>query len=89
MSNKQIAVSIITFIAIIVYAPLMNLWALETIFQFKIIYSFWSWLAMSWFHLIIFLIILLTKSSSSTTTVTATITPELLKSVIDNSKKEP
>lgn len=56
---------------VVVYAPFMSLWSLETVFNFKMIYNFWSWLAMSWIHLIIFL----ASSTSSTTDINATISP--------------
>lgn len=84
MNNKRIAFSILSFIAVVVYAPLVSLWTLETIFGFKIVYNFWTWLAMSWIHLIIFL----ARSSSSTTTVTATVPPSVLQAAMNSSKKE-
>lgn len=86
MSNKRIALSILAFIAVVVYSPLMSLWALETIFQFKVTYSFWSWLAMSWVHLIIFLA--RASSSTSTTTINAEIPPSALQAVMTNSPKK-
>jgi hypothetical protein len=73
MSKERIAFSIIIFIAVVVYTPLMSLWALETIFQVKITYSVWSWLAMSWIHLIIFL----AKSSPNTSPTTNTPNPDI------------
>lgn len=73
MSKERIAFSIIVFIAIIVYTPLMSLWALETIFQLKVTYNVWSWLAMSWVHLIIFF----AKPSSNISPTTNTPSPDI------------
>lgn len=82
MNNKQIAISILAFIAVFIYSPLISLWALETIFQLKITYSFWSWLAMTWVHLIIFL-----ARSSTTTTITAAPPTSFLSSMTNSSKE--
>lgn len=56
MSNTRIGISILTVIGIVIYAPLISLWSLKTIFSFNIQYNFWSWAAMSWIHFILFLI---------------------------------
>lgn len=84
MSNKKIAVTILAFIIVIVYSPLMSLWALKTIFQLNIVYNFWSWFAMSWVHLIIFL----TRSTPNITNVqTIPISSDLTQSTSSNSQK--
>lgn len=82
MSNKQVAFSILAFIAVVVYAPFMSLWTLETIFRLSIVYNFWSWLAMSWIHLVIFLA---RSSPSTSTTINTTIPPSVLQAAMNGS----
>lgn len=78
MTNKKLAFLILGIMLIVIYSPFMSLWALETVFNFKIVYNFWSWLAMTWVHLIIFL----ARSFSSTTitTINAQVPPGTLPS---------
>lgn len=82
MSNKQYAITILTSIAIIIYCPLISLWTLNTIFNLNIAYNIWTWLAMSWFHIIIIFI----RSTSNNTTINTITSPEILSSLKDGKK---
>jgi len=39
---------ILFLIAIIVFAPLVTIWALNTVFGVGIAYTFWTWLGTLW-----------------------------------------
>lgn len=39
---------ILVLIAIIIVAPLVTIWALNTVFSLGIAYSFWTWLGTLW-----------------------------------------
>lgn len=83
MSNKQAALSLLLFIGIVVYAPFMSLWTLETVFQCKIIYNFWTWLGMTWLHIIIFF----ARPAPSSTIINTAAIPNMSKTHSDNSKE--
>lgn len=82
ISNSQIAIAILGFIAVIVYAPLMSLWVFNTIFKLNLEYNFWTWLAMSWVHLIIFI----SRSTNTTTTINTSTPSSFYQDIIRSNK---
>ena len=46
MKNIATITLVLTVIAIIVFAPFIIIWALNTLFALGIEYTFWTWLAM-------------------------------------------
>lgn len=41
-------------ILLIIFAPLVTIWSLNTLFGLGIAYSFWTWLAMAWLSMVTF-----------------------------------
>ena len=39
---------------LVVAAPLISIWALNTLFSLSIPYTFWTWLAMVWVNIVTF-----------------------------------
>ena len=39
---------IVLIIALVIFGPLVTIWALNTLFGLKIAFTFWTWLAMLW-----------------------------------------
>ena len=38
---------------IVVFAPMITIWAFNTLFDFGIQYTFTSWLAVAWIHILV------------------------------------
>ncbi len=45
VSPMAMIVTVSLIIAIVIFAPLVVIWALNTLFNLGIAYSFWTWLA--------------------------------------------
>ena len=50
----KIAGLIILLILLIVFSPLITIWALNTLFALNIAYTIWTWLATAWLSLVTF-----------------------------------
>lgn len=49
MTDKVLLVILaILIILILIFGPLISIWALNTLFALSIPYTFWTWLAMFW-----------------------------------------
>jgi len=46
-------VLILFLVAVIVFAPLVTIWALNTVFSLGVAYTFWTWLGILWLQGII------------------------------------
>lgn len=57
--------SLVMVFFIVIYTPLISLWTINSLFHVNIQYTFWTWLAMSWIHLIIFI----SRPVSTSTTI--------------------
>jgi|688.fasta_scaffold08091_33 hypothetical protein len=47
-------VLILLIIALLIFAPLVTIWSLNTLFNLGIDYTFWTWLAMAWLTMVTF-----------------------------------
>ena len=54
MNNVKYLVIILALIAIIILAPFVTIWALNTLFGLGIAYTFFTWLATVWLQLVTF-----------------------------------
>lgn len=45
---------IFLLLLLIVFTPLITIWALNTLFNLGIAYTFWTWLATAWLSLVTF-----------------------------------
>lgn len=50
----KIAALILLLILLIVFSPLITIWALNTLFALNIAYTVWTWLATAWLSLVTF-----------------------------------
>ena len=48
MPILAIAGILVLIVIIVVLGPLLTIWSLNTLFGFKIAYSFWTWFATAW-----------------------------------------
>lgn len=44
---------LVLIIAIVVVGPFVTIWALNTLFGFKIAFTFWTWLASAWLSAVV------------------------------------
>lgn len=54
MSMVQTLALILVLIVVIVFAPLLTIWSLNTLFGLGIAYTFWTWLATVWLQMVTF-----------------------------------
>lgn len=64
--NIKTAITILLVIAIFVYSPLVTIWSINQLTNLNVQYTFWTWLAMNWCHIIIYFF----RSNSSIVTTT-------------------
>lgn len=53
MSPLNLALLGILLIILVFVSPIFSIWALNTIFSLAIPMNLWTWLAMSWLHVVI------------------------------------
>lgn len=53
MDFLKVIAFLLSIVVLIIVAPLISIWALNTLFGLQIVTSIWTWLAMTWLHLMI------------------------------------
>ena len=46
--------AVVVVVAILIFAPFVTIWSLNTLFALGIDYTFWTWLAMVWLSAVTF-----------------------------------
>lgn len=54
MENIKYLILILLLILVIVFAPLLTIWSLNTLFGLGIAYTFWTWAAVVWLQMVTF-----------------------------------
>lgn len=53
MDFLKVLVFLLLIVGLIIVGPVISIWALNTLFGLQIATTFWTWLAMTWLHLMI------------------------------------
>lgn len=54
MNNVKFFALVLFLIAVIIFAPLLTIWSLNTLFSLGIAYTIWTWAAVVWIQMVTF-----------------------------------